>query len=191
MSPQIFLSYKRGLQRLSKHSLHVGTASSGTDIVVLSLSLLSKHWKKSCAIDVDIVHAYSVENNVNKQEFIYKTFGVDCFVCNSTLVGSKAVTAKGVTKPIIQMGLFIAGFTCKARSKLNKHAKANIGCCKRFQESTGESLLHIFDAVRAHRPKWVILENLRDLMQAEAGAISIPRLAKRAQVMPQEIRHHH
>lgn len=62
-------------------------------------------------------------------------------------------------------GIFIAGFVCKARSKLNPKSAGNLGCIQKESESTGVSFSLVAAYVKAHRPTCVVLENVIPLAQ--------------------------
>ena len=68
--------------------------------------------------------------------------------------------------------LYIAGFVCKARSRLNSKASQNKGCVQAGAASTGKSFRSVAEYIKKHRPAGVVLENLQTLLESgEEGAL--------------------
>ena len=84
-------------------------------------------------------------------------------------------TAHGLSSKLAKVesaSLFVAGFVCKARSRLNASSSQNVGCVQAASASTGKSFKSVADYITKHRPLAFTLENLVTLNQVTDLGVS-------------------
>ena len=84
---------RAGLQRLATHcngTLAVGTACSGTDLIVPVLTSLAEHWKRFIGLDIKIEHVFSCENLSWKVEFLTENVKPKFIFCDARNLASGA-----------------------------------------------------------------------------------------------------
>ena len=74
LPPQDILALRANLQELAKSGITIGTACSGTDIIVLVLELLSDFWTSEYGVKVPLRHAFACESQPSVQKFLCGQF---------------------------------------------------------------------------------------------------------------------
>ena len=75
----------------------------------------------------------------------------------------------GEMKLVPDADIFIAGFPCQLKSKLNKNSKDNKHCIKEKTGTTGEGFESIRMFIEKNRPRLVILENVPEVANHGEG----------------------
>jgi hypothetical protein len=170
MTQKQLYNLKRSLMKWRSKAIPftMGTACSGTDLVVKVMELLIMHWSWRFGINFwdAFKHRFACENVTWKQEFIMAQFpGLPILFGElADLKESSAMNViSGSKKFVSGVTLFIAGFVCKSRSPANVHAKQNKGCVERGTEKTGESFKHCLGYITSHGVLCFLLENVRSL----------------------------
>lgn len=160
-----------------KVPLSVGTACSGTDIAVLVLHEFARYWREVLGVTVPIRHLFACECNPEVQKFLQEQWP-DCEALVPdmvSLVDDFVPTLGESGSRMVQLDapdVFIAGFVCKARSRLNVNASSARGCVQHGTHSTGASFSMVSAYVSKRRPGLVILENVPDLDAPTDSGIS-------------------
>lgn len=162
--------------------ISVGTACSGTDIAVMLLEWMFDFWNEAYGVRLRMRQRFATEKNADVQRFLLQQFP-DCeaLIPDVEHLGSKwaptigleHINTKETGRLIIMPGvhIYIAGFVCRARSRLNGKSHQNKGCVEAGTASTGRSFKAVIDYVVKHRPRAVVLENLETLLEtAEDGS---------------------
>ena len=93
-----FIALQKGvrtLHELTGGSFHVGTACSGTDVVMQCLNLLFGNWRQLFGVQFRPVHCFSCENKDFKQSFLDKHWQAPIFADLDDLVNESADTTAG------------------------------------------------------------------------------------------------
>jgi site-specific DNA-cytosine methylase len=153
------------------------TACSGSDVVIVVCEELMMFWKEEFGVDISLRHVFACESNKRIQQFLLHQFPdcEDVLVDTSHLGLDFAPTALGLTGKFCKLTrvmIYVAGFVCKARSKLNSSRHLNVGCVQAGSQKTGKSFSEVGDYVEKQRPPACVLENVPDLGQASEGMVS-------------------
>jgi site-specific DNA-cytosine methylase len=120
---------------------------------------------------------FACDNDKAVQAFLMDQFPE----CEALITDAKhlsndwAPTVHGVASKLLKVeggDLFIAGFVCKTRCKLNPKRNTNLQCVQAGEEKTGESWQHVSGYIKKHVPKAFILENVYELQDSEDGTQS-------------------
>ncbi|CAJ1339339.1 unnamed protein product, partial [Effrenium voratum] len=143
---------------LQKQVLRIGTMCSGTDAPVLVARALEKELR-ACGSEVSFQHAFSVEFDAAKQEFLKANFP-DCPLLfrDCTQMGRKRAFEVLSRQPQPVPGdldILVAGFSCKDLSFMNSYRKT-------LQEmgQSGSTLRGVLDYAERYRPRLILLENV-------------------------------
>jgi len=158
------------LESFGGKSFTVGTACSGSDVVMVALSELSEFWAETFGTKISIRHVFSCESDVGKQNWIRRQFP-DCeSIISDTahLSGDFAPLAGSSQLVKLQsVDLYIAGFICKSRARNNPNRAQNKHCVQTGEGLTGESFKSVVGFVERHRPRAALLENVDQLAEGE------------------------
>ena len=141
LPPQKARQLMEQMRFLSRETISVGTACSGTDVAVLALRELLMKARKLFGVKVSVRHLFSCESDPHVQDFLVEHHpGMEALVGDMKFLdGDSAPTVKkGPPGNSIMLGtldLFMAGFVCKARSKV-KPGRARPTC---IRDGTGTS----------------------------------------------------
>lgn len=170
LSPGDVRALRSNLQELAKTGITIGTACSGTDIIVLVLEALSQFWASEYGVQVPLRQAFACESQESVQAFLCQQFPSCEVVFQDVADLAKdhapacALQAHRLSR-VSRVSLFSAGFVCKSRSKFNMHCSANLGCVQSGEDLTGQSWQHVSAYIKHHRPLCVLLECVSDLDQ--------------------------
>eukprot|EP00931_Biecheleriopsis_adriatica_P110335 TRINITY_DN8458_c0_g1_i2.p1 TRINITY_DN8458_c0_g1~~TRINITY_DN8458_c0_g1_i2.p1 ORF type:complete len:2069 (+),score=541.35 TRINITY_DN8458_c0_g1_i2:59-6265(+) len=143
---------------LRKQVLRVGTMCSGTDAPVLVARALQRALS-STASQLSFEHAFSVEFDPNKQEFLKANFPECPYLFRDcTQMGRQRAfdVLSGKPQQIPgELDLLVAGFSCKDLSMMNSFRKT-------LQEmgQSGSTLKGVLDYAERYRPRIILLENV-------------------------------
>ena len=158
------------LQRLQGAEISIGTACSGSDMLLKVVEALRRHWSEEFGVTLSFRADFACERDVKKQAFLTSQFGASCiFQDVSELSCPRArdvVSGKERRVPAVDM--FASGFSCVSRSKLNANRKKNLHCVQAQQGETGATYAGTVGYIRTYSPEMIILENVVDLMQDRA-----------------------
>jgi hypothetical protein len=143
----------------------------------LVLKELQSYWQEELGVSLQLRHVFSCKRDAEVQSFLIDHFpDMEALVLDAKyLCQPMAPTIHGVSSKMLRLestDVYIAGFVCKTRCKLNPTRGANVGCVQDNSEKTGESWQHVPGYIHAFAPKLLILENVVELSDAEEGAIS-------------------
>lgn len=153
-------------------SLTIATACSGTDIAVKTLQAILNFWEDEFQIQIPMAQVFSCERDVEKQLFLQAEFP-ECeaiFGDTAVLSQTRAPTVAGDVAIVKHASIYVAGFTCTSRSKLNVNRARNIGCVQKGEDKSGESFRTVAGYIDTSRPDVTLLENVVDMAQeTESG----------------------
>eukprot|EP00969_Alexandrium_andersonii_P367306 15470436-Alexandrium_andersonii.AAC.1 len=151
----------------SVQEITIGTACSGTDIIIKVAESIAKAWRETYDICFHIVHAFACEKDPEKQDNLTRQFPELSIIFNdiNDLSETKATNViSGTLTPVPWVFMFACGFVCKSRTRLSSKASQNRNC---IQNSTDAETAFTFNAARDYiqsaRPNTVILENVIEL----------------------------
>ena len=155
--------------------LVVSTMSSGTDISIVALKRIVSFMRKELDVDLDIQQSFAVESHPEKARWLQECMiaengatGCCVFKDNLHMARERAPcwlhNHERAGCLIKHSNIMLAGFTCKARSPLNRNASKNRGCVQKESESTGESFKSVRSFLAQHLPDAVALENVTGLL---------------------------
>jgi len=150
---------------LRKQVLRVGTMCSGTDAPVLVARALQRALTASSSSELSFEHAFSVEFDPTKQEFLKANFPDSPLLFQDcTQMGRKRAfdVISGEPRPIPgEIDLLVAGFSCKDLSMMNSFRKtlAEMG-------QSGSTLRGVLDYAERYRPRIILLENVWAIAKA-------------------------
>lgn len=164
------------LQDLSSKPIEIATACSGSDVLLLVLNQLIVYWSKQFGVSLSCRHVFSCERDKDAQAFLLSQFPrMEALIENIRDLDQEwAPTIHGTASGLLQMDkvdIFAAGFSCKARSKLNCN-RAAADCVQNGTACTGETFSHLAAYISRHRPRCVLLENVSDLAEVSETGIS-------------------
>ncbi|KAI4268831.1 MAG: hypothetical protein L6R35_006726 [Caloplaca aegaea] len=152
-----------------KSPLFIGTALSGSDIVVYSLQVLSRHWRELFGCNVQFVSAYACDNDPTVQEFLASHVLHDdsaLFPDVEHLLRESALNLLTRSVQIVPyVDIFVAGITCTDRAKTNGSAFKMVNCVQTGAGKTGEAAHLVLQVISKVRPELVILECVSGLAQ--------------------------
>ena len=102
-------------------SITIGTACSGTDVVVYILEELNQFWQAEFQTGLKMSQAFACESNKDIANFIHTQFP-DCPAVINDIVhlGSDyAPTMDGKRVRMQSVDIYVCGFSCKNRAKCN------------------------------------------------------------------------
>lgn len=179
LSPGTIISLRDNLERLSKEcpEITLGTACSGSDIVVIVLRELIDYWEQAFGVSFRLRQSFACESNKAVQNFLLTQFPeCEALLPDSSHLGMDwAPTVHGLSSKLARIQsvvLYVAGFVCKSRSPLNNGSPANVGCVQRGQGLTGKSFRSVASYIEKHRPAAVAFENLKALDQPTDTGVS-------------------
>jgi site-specific DNA-cytosine methylase len=163
----VCVTVSRMQQLYAGQPLTVGTACSGSDMVVVVLELLQKTFITEFDSRVSFDFLFACERDPKKQKFILTQFPDLKFLMSSTkeLTDAAAVNLKTGSRCIVPyVDIYVAGFSCVSRSRLNKNASQHRGCIASGTETSGVSFAEVWAYVGKVLPELVVFENLPDLL---------------------------
>ena len=116
-----FIALQKGvrtLHELTGGSFRVGTACSGTDVVMRCLNLLFGRWRQLFGVQFRPVHCFSCENKDFKQRFLDKHWQAPIFADLEDLVNESADTTAGKLLMIPLVHLLVVGIGAYANPVL-------------------------------------------------------------------------
>ena len=156
---------------MADEPISVGSACSGSSIDVHFLKTLSECIQDEFGATVVFQHRFVCEHKDEKLEFLKSHYNEQCqayFRDAHELAESSTIdqrTGQMATVPWVR--LFMAGFSCIDRSKLNRNASKNRGCVKAGTGSTGSSWAAIASYITKVGPDMIVLENVKDLLDKD------------------------
>lgn len=173
----MLVAVRGGLATLARevHStrIPVGTACSGSDLVVEVAGVLQSIWTDIFDLEVTLEHKWSCEKDETKAKFIKAHFSPEyVFADIEDMAVTAYARAHGISTPVpvAPVSILICGSECDSVSLLNKSARTrdNVQCVEKRREKTGRTAGGVMDLVKRARPRVVIMENVRNL-SAKAG----------------------
>ena len=159
-------AYQLGFREVTNHlknrALRIATMCSGSDAPIHGLKSFQDALKLlPVTYQLKFVHLFSVEIAPHKASFITRNLGVMCFRDVREVAaypdGGKPTTATGGVADVPgNLDILIAGFACVDYSSLNRNPKNfdDVG-------ESSDTFRAIITYCTLHRPKLVILENVR------------------------------
>lgn len=176
LTPQQFIMLQRGLSELHQVTggcLRIGTALSGTDVIIHSLNVLFDHWRQQFGTEFHVEHAYSIEHIEAKRRFILAHWQPQYIFEDLTKVATDEFSLDLRTKALVRVPhthVLAAGIECDSISSLNQHASANRGCVGQRQGRTGMTAGATLDLVARVKPWLLLFENVKNLNAGGSGA---------------------
>lgn len=158
----------------AKQQFSFGTACSGSDLVQRWVDALMKLWSEHYEKELQYSWEFVCEIDVVKQKFLADQHRfVRLFTDVGHLAQTRAYDAKSSgASPVPYVDVFMAGFSCTSRSKLNRSRSSNIHCVQNSSGATGHTFDSTFAYVRKYRPSAVLLENVVDLLEESDSHMS-------------------
>ena len=155
------------LLSLADSVITIGTACSGSDMLLNVTDALLEYWKSEFGVALRVQAEFACEREAKKQAFLIEQFGAPCiFQDVSELSGARATdVVSGQARRVPAVTLFASGFSCVSRSKLNNNRKKNVHCVQSQQGETRATYAGTVGYIRTYSPQILILENVVDLMQ--------------------------
>ena len=154
-----------------------GTLCSGCDLIVRVLAISLLAW---CSVlDVrgvfDLVHVFACESVAWKRRFILEqphapryVFEDACRMGNATAPEART----GGMQPVPPVDLVICGWVCGDSSPMNSARKRRRSEFQAGQGASGSTFEGTLSYIAAHRPRWVILENVPNLAEHDAAMVT-------------------
>ena len=175
-----------GLNRLSRvlsnmdalsrqRPLKIATVCSGSDIAMLAIGDMFRHYRDRHGIHVPAVdHVFSCESVKFKQQWVCRHF------CPKLVFDNLLTLATGTSFDIVSNAQcrvpaadgILAGFECDSISGLNSNAGANRDVVATGDGKTGSTARATLQWIKDHRPFWVVLENVRSLNGKGSDGVS-------------------
>lgn len=173
LPPEALLELRQSLAALTDVPFKIGTACSGSDVLLIVFHELAKFWSETLGVPFTFRHCFACEKQTPVQAFLLQNFpDLEVLVPDLQFLADETVPCihrDGSTgfAQLPKVELFAAGFVCKSRSKLNSKAAEHRGCVQRGTDLTGESFAATGAYIRAHRPSLVFLENVGALAEKD------------------------
>ncbi len=146
--------------------LQVGTGFSGSDVTHHVLRTLVAHWAEVLDVKVPFKFSFACEADPRKRVFLREQFpDLDTIFCDMehlALISAKN-DVTGLMTPVPFVHVFIGGFVCVDRSKLNVRRAQKKHCVQEGKGKTGSSFAMVHEYLLGCRPWVFILENVTDL----------------------------
>lgn len=166
------LMLKDGLKGLAGKPLRVGTGFSGCDISYEVLKALSRFWHDSYNVSVPISLAFACECDLAKAAWL-RAAHPECkavFRDMAELCRAQAYnTVTGNFDLVPPVDLFLGGFVCTDKSRLNNKRAQHIQCVQNASAKTGGTFKMCFDFLKANRPHGFVLENVPEIANRKKG----------------------
>lgn len=144
----------------------VGTGFSGSDITHHVLKAMSSLWSEKLCMQLDFTFLFACEIDPRKRAFLREQFPtlatIFCDMDHLSLVAAHN-DVTGQMAPVPFVHLFIGGFVCVDRSKLNVRRQQHKNCVQDGTGKTGSSFAMLYRYLDKCRPWAFILENVTDL----------------------------
>ena len=144
----------------------IGTGFSGSDITHHVVQAMADLWEETLSVRLSFKFLFACELDPRKRAFLRNEFPslgiIFCDMEHLSLVSAKNDVTGSVT-PIPFVHLFIGGFVCVDRSKLNVRRRQNKNCVQDGTGKTGSSFAMVYDYLKQCKPWVFILENVTDL----------------------------
>lgn len=144
--------------------INVGTACSGTDMVIFILQLLSELWLQRYNIRITFNHLWSCDVKKASRDFVDAVFKPPKIYLG----------AADLVKPenkVPKVDIFAASFECDNYSTLNVN-RGGQGSLEARRGSSGESGDDVLEFIIATRPPVFITENVIGIAKKKEGTIS-------------------
>eukprot|EP00930_Biecheleria_cincta_P045118 TRINITY_DN31098_c0_g1_i1.p1 TRINITY_DN31098_c0_g1~~TRINITY_DN31098_c0_g1_i1.p1 ORF type:complete len:2041 (-),score=461.67 TRINITY_DN31098_c0_g1_i1:392-6514(-) len=153
---------------LKKQVLRVGTMCSGTDAPVLVARALQRALSTCSSSQLSFEHAFSVEFDPHKQEFLKANFPENPLLFKDcTQMGRRraydVISGKAQEIPG-GLDVLVAGFSCKDLSMMNSFRKT----LEQMGQS-GSTLKGVLDYAERYRPRIILLENVWAIAKANGS----------------------
>lgn len=177
MPPNMIMAWSSGLKDLERRlrstvgssTMPVASACSGSDIFSHCLQSLSEWWRAQYDVDIRFEHVLAVERDPAKREFLTNQHTIRFLMEDmASLADARAtnlLTKKQEYVPHAMM--FVCGFSCTSRSRLNQHSSANRGCVQRNEGASGQTFGKCLEYISNSRPWISILENVVELTETD------------------------
>ena len=150
----------------------LGTACSGTDLIAKVVKvwdiILEEHGLK-----FGFVSQFATEMDEKKQAWICHHHPElrSLFGLCSDLARNMATCLKAGQRVVVPyVDVFVAGFSCKSRSSLNKNRKKFLNCIQEQTPcATTDTFEDIWGYIASARPNVVVLENVKNLTDAHGA----------------------
>jgi site-specific DNA-cytosine methylase len=143
----------------------VGTACSGTDVVVLVLKRLIDFWNTQFGCSLTLRHLFSCECVAFKQEFITAHFQPEMLYADIAELGSGLALdiLSGEMKATPSPHCLAVGIECDTLSGLNSQSEVGEQVCETGSGKTGSTAKATLEYIARARPLIVLLENVKNL----------------------------
>lgn len=174
LSTSQLLDMQTTIGALEKRSpLHIGTAFSGTDIIVHLLKTFSECWAELFNSRVQFVSRYACDSDPEVQQFLMNhVLSRDCALFQDVEHLARASALNLMTNKVEIVpyaDIFVAGITCTDRARASGNAGRMLNCVQTGQGKTGEAGQLVLRAISSLRPEVAILECVDGLAQKDTG----------------------
>ena len=165
--------------------VELGTACSGSDIIIHVLTELFTFYKHTYGITLNLRPRFACELDPEKRAFLQAQFDQDTIYENVTELGKQVLPNMVTGRPchVPATFMFCAGFSCKTRSKLNKHSSAMRNCIQygAGEAETTQTWIGVQQYLTEKQPRLVLLENVKELTEAKDGISDADHIIKTLQ----------
>jgi site-specific DNA-cytosine methylase len=166
------MSLQTGLKKFTLQPLRIGTGFSGCDIAWEVLKFLKDYWWNTFQLDIKMELSFCCESNLDKLEWLKSTHSECARVFRDMAELGKTRAVNMLTNKmelVPPVDLFLAGFVCVDRSKLNRNRANNINCVQDNSGKTGTSFHICASYIETNLPPAILLENVPDLQNKKPG----------------------
>jgi site-specific DNA-cytosine methylase len=157
------------LHQVGHGSVRLGTACSGSDLIVNVLEELLKFYSTMFGLNVTTTHCFACESVRFKQEWIIKHFQPGRLFPDLKELHQQVVRDIDGNDAVVELlDGFACGAECDSISALNGQRSDNWSCVEEADTSgrdtkTGGTAKSSFDFLQTNRPPFFMLENVKNL----------------------------
>jgi site-specific DNA-cytosine methylase len=162
-----------GLQAARRRGIRVGTAFSGCEMTWRVLEVLQKYWEKKYHVKIQVQLVFCCELEEQKAAWLCAEHPTCRYVFRNVLEMSRLRAFNWVSKgydDVPHVDVWIGGFSCKDKSKLNVNRGQHSSCVQDGTGTTGSTFKFACDYLRANRPQAIVLENVPELANKAKGS---------------------
>ena len=149
---------------LSSACVCIGTGCSGLETPWFATRALEAAFAANGMSVLPFKHIFAAEIHAEKARFIRDVCGGNVIfkdICD--LGNARAVTWFSGMAAVVTAHVFIAGFSCRNMSRLNKKRKHSDNYLRDFMGTSGVTFRGVTQYLRAHMPRVAILENVKGI----------------------------
>ena len=176
LSPANLLKLSSHIAMLARQcggSILLGTACSGTDLIVHILHSLLNHFQKVFGMTLKLRHVFAIEIEPKKQDFLRAHWTPEALFSDLLEVVSSSVVHEelsGEMQAVVAPTFLAIGIECDSISGLNSQSQAGEGLVSSGSGRTGSTGQAALKLVGRLRPSFVIFENVKNLNTTKDAA---------------------